>query len=224
MNDFNPPFLYQMFNIFYFFSSQLISGRNALLHNFNAFAEGLNRRTYLPKYVLVLLNQDILKMVDYDLPGLTKQPAHCVNWLATQLNREIESKKEKMFKKRHGSLHKSDVEPMLIWVELFDQPYTRNQFNKAINEMAVREKNCRVLRIESLGICHFDTMGRLNFIRKQQLWHEINYHMEQFYKSKTDLNPRYYIQNPLHHRNPDDRATGRTRTNDSHPTDDRADQ
>ena len=205
MNNREVPFLYRMFNIFYFSSSKLSNGRNVLLRVINAFTEGLNRRQHLPKYIIILLDKDILSMLDLDVAGLTKQLERCIAWLAKQMTKLIEARKEKLYKMKQGAVPSSDEFPTLIWVELFDKPYTRNRFiqenrnkfNKGINEVALHEKNCRVTAIESLGIRHFTLTGALNYEGKQQLWRDINYQMNNFYKKKTDLNPRYYIANPM---------------------------
>ena len=188
-NNREVPFLYKMFNIFYFFSSKLSNRRNVLLRVINAFTEGLNRRQHLPRYIIILLDKDILSLLDLDVAFLTKQLERCIAGLAKQMTRLIEARKEKLYKKKQGAVPSSDEFPTLIWVELFDKPYmrnrfiqkNRNKFNKGINEVAIHEKNYRVMAIESLGIRHFTLTGALNYEGKQQLWREINYQMNDFY-------------------------------------------
>ena len=205
MNGTEPPFLYRMFNVMYFFSSRLTGGRNILLRTMNAFIEGLNRRSHLPRYVIIALGADLLEMVKTheSTTGLTKQLERCISWLAKQMNNLIEARKEKNFKKKPGAMPESDNFPVLIWMELFDIPYLRNKFiqenrskfNKGINKVTLREKNCRVMTIESLGIRHFNPVGTLNYEGKKQLWKEINYTMHEFFRKRTSLNPRYYVVN-----------------------------
>ena len=126
-------------------------------------------------------------------------------WLAKQMNKLIEVRKEIFYEKRRGALPHSDDLPTLIWVELFDRPYQRNRFlqenhtkfNRAINEVALHQKNCRIMTIDSLGIRHFDLLGKLNYTGKLQLWRDINFQMRMFDAGKTELNPKYYIANPI---------------------------
>ena len=210
------PFLYRRFNLFYFFSNPL-AGRNILLRILNSVIDGLNRHTFLPKYIIMLLDDNILRMMDLDSAGLTLQLERCMKWLAKQITGLIESRKEKMREMRPGALQESDEQPVLIWIEYFEKPYmrqhllqeNRNKFNRAINEMAIKEKNCRVMTIESLGIRHFDNLGKLSYTSKQQLWRDINYQTQRFYQGSHNLNPRYYLQNPINnmHRAPEEPKT-----------------
>ena len=132
-------------------------------------------------------------MLDLEAPGLTKQLERCIDWLMKQMTRLIEAHKEQLFRRKQGALPSSDEFPVLIWVELFDKPYQRNQFiqenhnkfNKGVNEVAIKEKNCRVMTIESLGMRHYNTLGELNYEGKQQLWRDINYQINNFFKNKN---------------------------------------
>ena len=206
MNNTQKPFLYRMFNIFYFFTSQLLNNRNILLRVINAFTEGLNRRQFLPRYVIIFLDADLLKFFNTDAQGITRQMETCIKWLAKEMNKLIETRKEQFADIKPGALPSSDDFPTLIWIKVYDRPYTRNnfitenrgKFNRGINEVALREKNCRVMSIESLGIQHFNSLGNLNYEGKKQLWREINHQMQDFFRNRTRLNPRYYMPNLSH--------------------------
>ena len=131
-----------------------------MLRVLNTFIEALNRHPYLPQMIIIMLDQDLLSMLDLDVPGLTTQLECCISWLAKQFTREIEARKEKLHSRCPGALPQSDESPTLIWMELYDKPYTRNQFvqenrnkfNRGLNEVALREKNCRIMTIQSFGI------------------------------------------------------------------------
>ena len=176
-----------------------------MLRVLNTFIEALNRHPYLPRMIIIMLDQDLLSMLDLDVPGLTTQLECCISWLAKQFTREIEARKEKLHSRCPGALPQSDESPTLIWMELYDKPYTRNQFvqenrnkfNRGLNEVALREKNCRIMTIQSFRIRHFDLTGQLNYQGKQQLWREVNYQMRDFINNRNNLNPRYYIANPI---------------------------
>ena len=164
------PFLYKQFNIFYFYNSWLLYRKNALARTFDAFMDGLDRRPFLPRYILVVLDMDFITMIADELKGksgLTAQLQRVVDWLALHMEREIEARIEYLSKKRPGAV--DDHETQIIWVEMFERPgalenQDHNKFNKCINEMAVRRKNTHILRIETLqkNANHFEVTSCLN--------------------------------------------------------------
>ena len=92
---------------------------------------------------------------------------------------------------------------------MLQQPYrcgqfateNRTKFNKGINEIAVLEKNTRVMEIKSLEMRHFNGFGDLNMSGKLQLWREINDQIEAFEAGRNNMNPKYYMANPIPMRN-----------------------
>ena len=195
------PFIYDMFNIYYFFKSSLVSQNNALLRSVNAITEAFNERPFLPRVILVIIDQDFLQMINQESWGLTRQIEHCTNWYATQLSRAIEARLETLHKKRRGAI--AQEETSIIWVEMTERPYihhkfimrNRNKFNKSINDMAVRSKNTRVLHLETLKFHHFDTFGQLTYAGLNQYWREVDSKVKSFLMGENELTPQYYIAN-----------------------------
>ena len=163
------PYLYQHDNIFGFYTSILRHRFNELGRLQDALIDALNRREYLPKYVLVIPDEAIIKAVKFDFPGITQQLERCVKWYNQKILRELESRKEVLTKIRPGAV--DATEPCIIWIELFYRPgmsyFVRNnigKFNKGINEVATADMNTKVLNIKTLSNQDFDFHGNLSAI------------------------------------------------------------
>ena len=201
----NPPFIYQHFNIFYFFKSLLVSRRNALLRTGTAIVDAFNERILLPRIIFVILDEDILNMINQDEWGLTKQIERCIKWISTQITREIDARIEFLLKMKPGAIINADEEPTIIWLEMIEKPYqggsfankNRNKFNKCVNDLAIREKNTKVMSIDNLDWRHFDRHGYLTQTGKKQFWEELSNTTQDFIKGKNKLEPKYYISTAL---------------------------
>ena len=191
------PYMYERFNVFYFFTSPLTFGNNTLLHINNAFIEALNRRDRLPRYILLILDRDLIDMVNRFDFGITEQLEKCVKWLATQLEWSITARKEQMWNIKLGAIPLKDTK--IIWLEMFDRPVTdnamtiRNKFNRGLNEVAKQRNNNYIMVIDSLkDPKHFERNGKLNYWGKLQFWKQVDYLVKQFDRRKTTLHPRSF--------------------------------
>ena len=198
----SSPFLYDMFNVHYFYKSTLVSRKNILLRVANAIVDAFSQRPYLPKAILIILDHDLFDMINTECWGMTEQINRCMSWIARQLCRELEARVEMLLKKRPGAVdHVEDT--VIIWVEIFDRPYigfklamkNRNKFNKIVNDITIWEKNTKVLNLSSLHWDHFDHLGQLTFSSRNQYWREIDSQMKDFFAGKNLLEPRYFILN-----------------------------
>ena len=198
------PYLFNMFNIQYFFANQHKFKRNPLLHIYNAFIEGLNCQAFLPKYLLIVPNCDIIDAYCPDTPGQTKQLESAISWITRQITSKIEDRKEFFRQAKPGALPPSDSLPTIIWIAMHDWPFRAGdfgltsccKFNRGINEVAIKEKNVRVLDpSEKLSFAdHFKSWGKLNYAEKLQFWCTINNKLQVFEQAGgRGLNPHYYI-------------------------------
>ena len=140
----SSPFLYDMFNVHYFNKSTLVSRKNILLSLANSISDAFNQRPYLPKVILITLDNDLFDIINTECWGMMEQINRCVSWIATQLHRELDARSEILLKKRLGAVDQND-DNVIIWVEMIDRPYigfklamkNRNKFNKIINDIAI---------------------------------------------------------------------------------------
>ena len=88
------PFMIEQFNISGFHTSVLKNRRNVLLCIIDALIDGLSTKQFLPKFILVIPDHDIIDMLGFDEPGFTAQIERCVSWLAKNFTRDIENQKD----------------------------------------------------------------------------------------------------------------------------------
>ena len=175
-----PPYMYDMFNVIYFFTSPMTFGNNTLLRANNAFIEALNRRGRLPRYILIIFDRDLIDMINRFDFGITEQLDRCIRWFATQMEHSLAARREQIWNVHPGGISVHDTK--MIWVEMFDrlvvdQAITiRNKFNKGINELAQQRHNSHVMFIESFkNNKHFEWNGSLNYWGKMQFWREMTF-------------------------------------------------
>ena len=147
-----PPYIYDMYNLFYFFTSPLSFGNNTLFQINNVFIEAINRRDQLPKFIIIVLDHDLIDMINRFDFGITAELERCVKWLAIQMERSLAAKKDQMWNIKPGSVPHDD--PKFIWVEMFNRPVTNaaitihNKFNKGINDLAWQRKHHHIMIIK----------------------------------------------------------------------------
>ena len=149
-----PPYIYEMYNIFYFFTSPLTFENNTMLRVNNAFIKALNQREKLPRYVLIILDYGLIDMVNCFDFGITEQLERCVHWLTIQFERSIAACRELIWNVKPGGIPENDTK--FIWLEMFDRPVVdqaitiQNKFNRGINELARQCHNTHIMIIDSL--------------------------------------------------------------------------
>ena len=113
----------------------------------NATIEGLNSKEHLPKYVLVLLDKDLIENLNYFEYGISELLDTCVYWLVKEFNRMFEARREDIHQKKPGALSTA-TEPRIIWVAMLPRPmvqdehkllYTnRSKFNKSLEDTVAK--------------------------------------------------------------------------------------
>ena len=196
------PYLYDMYNIFICFSNTTLHRNNVLLWTGSALIDTLNKRAKLPKYIILLIDRDLINMIRSFDCGITRELERSAAWLATQIQCNIDTRTEQLWHKRVVSvtLHPTKI----IWVEMFDCPFNkkdpaiaiRNKLNKGINQVAQHFQNSHVMVIELVDKNkHFDAKGKINYNGKWQFWRELDFHFKQFDCKKDQLKPRNFVRN-----------------------------
>ena len=198
-NKKNIPYIYNKYNILPFSKSTLVSPHNMLIRVGKALEEAFSQKWHLPKYILVLLDEDVLKMINMEEQGLTKQIDRCVNWIARQIDTAIEDRTNKLKNTKPGALYE---QPTIIWVEMLERAYiaysfpmkNRNKFNKVLNDIALKQANARVIAVEdNLEFHHFNSHGSLTYQGECRYWRHIDSLIQAFEDGRESLDPRHYI-------------------------------
>ena len=108
-----PPYLYECFNVFPFHQNPLTFNTFACIQNamIDAFI-------YYILYIFIIPDRDIINSADFFNLGVSELLGITVNWLAKQLERLIDNRKEQLTDKRIGAL--SLINPKIIWVKMLE--------------------------------------------------------------------------------------------------------
>ena len=101
--------------------------QNMLIRLQNTFVSTINQSLTqcLPKYMLLVLDDDIINFMAFTKTGMTQLISNWVTWLVQQFKLAVAKRKEKLPKKS-----KSSVEPCIYWC----LPPTHISFGEAANE------------------------------------------------------------------------------------------
>ena len=173
----------------------MVSGMSRII---NAVTEGLNKRLRLPKYVIMILDQDFLKITKMYEFGVYHALKKSLEWLVRQISTLIVRKRTDLLDKKPGSLTQEFTQ--IIWVKMLKRPdigdfsqiqALRPKFNKALEEVLFEStyKEHYILTIE-VDPSEFTTIGTLSGIGKNSFWLEVDRCMKKFERKEINRKPR----------------------------------
>ena len=195
------PYLYEYYNIVPLYAAIASTTKSVIVRTFNEFVVELNKKNKLPRYVVILLDKDVIEAVNFDEFGMGQILFEQVDWLAKNMETVLDLRKEDIKYKNPGALW-SNAEPRIIWVKMLTRPIIRDaykpfvfaqcaKFNESIDEIASTYKHSHVLTVNlSDEKSLFDRSGNLSPNGKIILWREINITMRAFDRDQIDLKPK----------------------------------
>ena len=181
----------------------------------NALIEELNKKdTRLPKYLVVVLDKDIIYEVDSDMDQAHNILGHITFWLVNQINLILWRKCTALMDKKPGMVSRPTT-IMFVWMlrristflpesNLVKTYVLRAKFNDALNNAATKIQ-ATILTITSCNTYRdFNRCGNPSNIGKQAFWYEIDEVFEKLDRNKFKLlpnpkNPPKYGQHPVGH-------------------------
>ena len=113
----------------------------------NTVASGLNKIDKLPKYMVMVLDDDLIRYVDFYNCGMSSLFGECLEWLITQVNKMIAKRKAQLPAK---AVH--DDYPFIYWVAA---PMHKNadlevhkKFNDCLESIVRQIDNMRVAKVK----------------------------------------------------------------------------
>ena len=165
---------------------------------------------HLPRFIVVIINHDIIKDVDVFDRNAHKTIGDNVHWLVHQIDILVKRKKAEIQVKRPGALFVGD--PKIIFVRMLrrvGKPFYhgsklealhghRAKFNDALNE-AVAQIDQKMLTITACNsYAHFDQYGNLSVRGKSDYWQELDELLDEFDRRKIKLLPAPQHPNKEH--------------------------
>ena len=118
------PYLYEMYNFKAFYINPLSDVTPTIVRIYNSLTEALNKYEHLPKYILVVMDKDIVSDVQrlhFDC-GLYNSFEDNINWLLKNIAKAILVRRDNLKLKRLGAVPKEL--PIVCWVKMLARLHT----------------------------------------------------------------------------------------------------
>ena len=160
----------------------------------NSLVEVLNQKIFLPKYVLVVPDIDILKSLNAWGPGAREKIEIHLNWLIDEIVKLLIARREDL-KDKHPGAVTADL-TRVVWVTMLTRPFTEDQelkkiwalkklFNDVLQKLLLAEKYMHIVVPQNMEEKrYFDKQGNLSSSGANTYWIEIN-------KSVKELDSNY---------------------------------
>ena len=120
-----PPYIYEYYNVSAYYQNPLSRAEPTISCLLTALIEALNQHIYLPKYVILLCDKDIIQSADIWDFGVGKELENQVNWLLQQISRCLLTRHEDLKSKNPGSVT-ADITRVIL-VNMLRRPITEDR-------------------------------------------------------------------------------------------------
>ena len=112
------PYLYERFEVSGSFPNPLSNIRSSAARVLNSLAFKLNSETYLPKYVIMIPDRNIVDHLKYTNWGMSTLIKKITKWLVNQVDRSIGARHEELKNKNPGAIDSCTI----VWVAMIKRP------------------------------------------------------------------------------------------------------
>ena len=144
-------FVKENFEVFAFCSSKFADKNTNMISRMQiAFATALNKRIYLPKFVVIVLDDDLIQYLQYKNYGVSTMYGTWIEYLAKEFNSMVQDRIAQLPTKARRNPR---FEPHIYWMALpahngFDETETlmRTKFNLCMESVVRTYANMRVIK------------------------------------------------------------------------------
>ena len=171
---------------------------NSVTRLLNAFIDALNTNNLLQKFILVILDKDLL-IGQSNRTGISVIIGAILHHVIKQMDLLIERRKMDLLQKRPGGVI-DDKFPKIFWMRMMKRPQNtefqhlfsmKGKFNSILEERLLDGKadNHFIISIE-VDLKEFNCSGGLSSAGMTSFWNEINKGMKKFDNDDITLKPR----------------------------------
>ena len=202
-DDVITPYIQDYYNVRELYKSPFVGVKFASARVINNLTDAINQRKRLPKYLIVILDKDLILDINLDDENAEMLLREEVRWTVRNINTTLRRKKVDFLHKKPGSM--TNLETTVIYVRMlcrvgsFSEDSTmnkvnqfRSKFNDALNDEVAKLDN-RILTIASCNAYeHFDRLGNLSSLGKTAFWYELDDLIARFEENRVQLlaNPK----------------------------------
>ena len=203
--NFPQPYVYDYYNVFFYTQRKCASNMHVISRITNSLIEGFNHRARLPRFIIVLLDKDLIEDVNQFEYGTVDEYRKNLAWLMRQINMLVRRRRLDLMDKKPGAVYNSD--PKVIFVRMIKRVAYYNKGHRMEKVCSFRTKFNDILEevvaefdyhIMSIHACCtedcFDPQGKLTYKGKNRYWQEMDELIENFDKKKIALMPKTHKQ------------------------------
>ena len=154
----------------------------------------MNAYAQLPRIILVIMDWDIVRYLNYFDYGVSKDLGKLIKHLVREIEKLIQICREDLATKKKGSV--ISTEPKVIYVKMLQRPQpsqfmlVRNKFNAILEETLSRYHYCYIMDIDkALSTIAFGQGNQLTNDGAVAFWHELNQQIGAFDRQDISLKP-----------------------------------
>ena len=181
------PYLFDKYNVLPPYPKSSSLNDSVIRRIYNEFVDGLNENPWLPKYICILPDKDIIQAAKYYGFSCKFVFHKAINYLATNMESELETRKEDLAGKHSGALR---YDPILLWIKMIQRPCLKDTeksyvfvqcptFNSVLKSIVSKFKNMKVVNLyfpDDKNL--FDSNGRLSSTGRTHFWRELNRYVQ----------------------------------------------
>ena len=172
---------------------------NCIARIINSLIDALNERRRLPRFLLVILDHDIIDDADpfkVDLQFMQR----VINWLLKQIDLLIKRRRLEITEKRPGTIFTSD--PKVIFAKMIRRVeyyppksrlekvcMMRGKFNEVLNDAAAKRNHHIMNIMRCTSTDHFVESANLSLHGKVDFWFEVDELLKKFDRNQIKLLP-----------------------------------
>ena len=177
------PYCYEFYNISAYFQTSLNTAP-AIVRIYNSLIEALNENIFLPKYVIIIPDADIIEFITTKTFGARDEIEEHLFWLMKQILNALITRREDLKQKNPGAVT-ADL-CRVIWMKMLTRPITQDEnlkkmwklrpkFNDTLDNLLSVKKYMHMVNVPNMEeVKFFDQRGALTPLGKRNFWRNFN--------------------------------------------------
>ena len=184
----HSPYLFTQFNVDSFYPNPLCNTL-ILARVLNALACALKESHHLPKYVIIILDKNLVHSAGVFDYGAENTFLQLITWLLKEFNLMINTRCEDLRSKKPGAIANFG-EPKLVWIKMLNRPIITTmkgkeifslvrKFNHAMETAVADDRLSHIIKIMvPPNDTYFDQSGDLTAAGRIEFWKDLDEQMK----------------------------------------------
>ena len=187
-------YMYEMYNVQGIFPNNFHNIRSTMTRIVNSCVFGLNKYDKLPRFMLMIIDKDLIDFIDCSISGSTITLGMAIEWIIHEIEKFVDRKKNMMRELKPGSV--TPGEPKFIWIRAISRPWNnkftlaRAKFNDVLEEILASRRDSYILDASSyIDKANYTRLGDLTVVGREHFWRCVDDKLKKFDKQQISLKP-----------------------------------